>query len=126
VLNLRGRQLVRLLAGVEQRQRVDLGLFGDALDRRRADAARRIIDDAAQADLVARRDRQLQVRDRVLDLLALEEGLAADHLVVERLRAQRLFDRLRLHVAAVEDGEVARAIAARRAQRLDLAGDELG
>src|SRR5581483_5874471 len=102
------------------------GRLGDALDGRRPDAARRIVDDAAQADLVARRDGQLQVGDRILDLFALEERLPADHLVRERLRAQRLLDRLRLDVRAVEDGEVARAIAARRAQGFDLAGDELG
>ena len=70
-----------------------------------ADAARRHVDDAAQADVVVRVEDQPQVGERVLDFLALVEPDAADDLVGDAGPPQRVFDRARLGVGAVEDGD---------------------
>ena len=51
------------------------------LERARADAARREVDDPQEAGVVVRVLDQAQVRERVLDLGALEEAQAAVHLV---------------------------------------------
>ena len=67
-----------------------------------ADAARRHVDDAPQADIVVRVDDQAHVGERVLDFLALVEPHAADDLVGEPLAHQRVFNRARLRVGAVE------------------------
>src|SRR5262249_51600206 len=99
-------------AGGEQRQRlVEAGRRADVLDRVHyalADAARRHVDHPAQADVVVRVDHQAHVGERVLDLLALVEPHAADHLVADALTHQRVFYRARLGVGAVEnrDGRV--------------------
>ena len=80
----------------------------NALDARRPDAARRVVEDPAEADLVGAVERQLQVREEILHLLALEELLPADDLVRHHLLAERLLDRLRLPVRPVEHRHLAR------------------
>ena len=77
-----------------------------------ADAASRNVDDAAQADIVVRVDDQLEVGQRVLDFFALVEPDAADDLVGNAVAHQRVFNRARLGVGAVEDGD----------HRVDVAG----
>ena len=70
-----------------------------------ADASRRDVDDAPQADVVVRIDDEPHVRQRVLDFLALVETNAADDLVREPLAHQRVFYRPRLRVGPVEHGD---------------------
>ena len=48
---------------------------------------------------------ELEVRERVLDLLALVEADAADDLVGDALAHQRVFNRARLRVGAIEHGD---------------------
>ena len=78
---------------------------GEAVERIEhafADAARRHVDDAAQADVVVRIDQQLEIGERVLDFLALVEAHAADDAVGEARAHQRVFDDARLRVRAIE------------------------
>ena len=102
--------------GEQQRQIVVVGRQLELLERVHhalADAARRHVDHAPQADVVVRVDDQLQVGERVLDFLALVEPDAADDLVGEALAHQRVFDRARLRVGAVEHGD----------RRVDVVGE---
>ena len=78
-----------------------------------ADAARRHVDHPAQADVVVRVDDQPHVGERVLDFLALVEPDAADDLVGEPLAHQRVFNRARLRVGAIEH----------RDHRIDIVGE---
>ena len=57
------------------------GMVGQPLDGGLADAAGRRVDHPQQGRFVGRVVHQLQVGQQVLDLLALEEGQAVDHLV---------------------------------------------
>ena len=88
---------------------------GDLLERVHhalADAARRHVDDAPQADVVVRVDDEAHVGERVLDFLALVEPDAADDLVREAFAHQRVFNRPRLRVGPVQH----------RDRRLDIVG----
>ena len=69
--------------------------------------AGRVVDHAAQRELVAEVERDPQVRDHVLDLLALEELLAAVHHVRDAGLAQLVLQQLGLEVRAVHDRDVA-------------------
>ena len=114
--------------GGEERRRVrENGIRADRLEgvhHPLADAARRHVDHAPQADVVVRVDDQLQVGERVLDLLALVEPDAADDLVGHRLAHQRVFDRAGLRVGAIEHGD--HRIDVVRPGLLDRPGDEVG
>ncbi len=97
----------------------------DPVDRRRADAARRDVDDPLQREPVVGVGDGAQVADEVLDLGAVEEARAAHDDVRDVARAQRVLEHARLGVGPVEDGEVARRQLV--AQRLlDARGDEVG
>ncbi len=85
-------------------------------------AARRV-DDPREAHDVGRVDQQRQVGDRVLDLGALVELGAADHLVGDLAPHERVLDHPRHRVGAVEDGDL-RARGALVDEPLDLADDE--
>ena len=116
-LSANGRRLARPFVG---RRRKALDRLHHAL----ADAARRHVDHAPQADVVVRVDDQAHVRQRVLDLLALVEPHAADDLVRQPLAHQRVFDRPRLRVGPVEHRDRWRR--RRRRARPGGAGDEVG
>ena len=76
------------------------------------------VDDATHADVVVRVDDEPQVRERVLDLLALVEPHAADDAVGHAFAQQRVFNRARLGVRPVEHGRRrARAVRPRLADR---------
>ena len=77
----------------------------EALHHAAPDPASGHVDHAPQAHVVEGIDDQFQVRQRVLDLLAFVEPDAADDLVRHALAHQRIFDRARLRVDAVEDGD---------------------
>ena len=57
----------------------------------------------------------LQIRERVLDLLALVEPDAADDLVGDAGAPQRVFERARLRVGAIEDRDGVLRILVQRA-----------
>ena len=105
----RSRRRCLLEAGGEQWQR--LGTDGSRIDRLQAvhqalaDTARRHVYHAPQAHIVMGIDDELQVRERVLDFLALVEADAADDLVGNALAHQRVFDGSRLGVDPVEHGQ---------------------
>ncbi len=93
--------------GEQRRQvvggRADIDLL-ERVHHALADAARRHVDHAAQGDVVVRVENQLEVRERVLDLLALVKPDAAQDDVADVGLAQSVFDRPRLRVGAVEHG----------------------
>ena len=91
------------------------------LDRARADAARREVDDAQEAGVVVRVLDQAQVRERVLDLGALEEAQAAVDLVRDVRVEERALHHPALRVAAVEQRDLVarRAVAVQRLRFLD-------
>jgi hypothetical protein len=93
--------------GGHQRRRVErrrqVGLL-ERVHHHLADAARRRVHDATKAHIVVRVGDQLQVGERVLDLLALVEADTADDAIGQAFAGERVFDRPRLGVDAVEDG----------------------
>ena len=89
-----------------------------------ADTARGDVDDAQQARLIETVLDQTQVGDEVFDLAALIEAHAADQAVGNAMSHERVLDRARLRVRAVEHGELAERTPGYR-ESFDLAGDEL-
>src|SRR5438309_401186 len=75
-----------------------------------AETARRGIEDARERERIVGIPDQPQVRERVLHLAALIERHAADDLVCEPERAEFVFDRARLRVRPVEDGDIPRSV----------------
>ena len=103
----------------------DLPLVGprlEARERRVADAAARPVGDAQERDRVVRVVEHLEVGDEVLDLGALVEARAADHLVRDALAHEDVLEHAALRVGAVEDGDLAAREALLDEQR-DLGGD---
>src|SRR5260370_13368446 len=98
----------------------------ELLERELADSARGIVHDTPQADLVCRIESELQVRENVLYLFALEKLHAADDTVRHALFAQRFFDKARLPIGPVEDGDVRWSLAVFAHQAPDLARDPRG
>ena len=97
--------LVEQAGGHERRRAVAGGRRIGGVERVHhdlADAARGHVDHAAEADVVVRVDDQLEIGERVLDLFALVEPHAADHPIRQAFAGQRVFDRARLGVHAVE------------------------
>src|SRR5439155_9437582 len=95
--------------------------------RLRSDAPRRDVHDARQRDRVLWVAQKAQICEDVLDLAPLVERDAADDLVREAELAERIFDRARLGVSAIEDRDVARSgRLSLSPQALDLARDLLG
>ena len=86
----------------------------DALDGGAADAALGRVDDALERDLVGGVHDGLEVAHDVADLGAVEEARAADDAVRHPGAQQRVFERARLGVGAVEDREVQCSRGARR------------
>ena len=80
-------------------------------DRGVADAALRFVEDALDAHLVERVDDRPEIGERVLDLLAVVETGAADHLVGDTGAHEGFFDDPALRVRPVEDGDVAPPLA---------------
>ena len=95
----------------------------EAVQRRVADAAPRPVRDPPQADGVERVVDHLQVRHDVLDLGALVEARAADHLVGDALAHEHVLEHAALGVRAVDDPDLGEAVAALE-QRGDLGRDE--
>ena len=99
------RELVLIEHAADRRPQIEAVLqrvLLDLLDRGLADAARRRVDDAQQADRILRRKRELQIRDDVLDFSALIEAESAHHDVFASVAPQRFFDLARLKIRAVE------------------------
>src|SRR2546425_1643788 len=92
-----------------------------------AQTARRRVQHACERERIMWILDQPQVRERVLHLATLVEGAATDDLVRQSEPAERVLDRSRLRVRAVEDGDITRAVRLALAlQAFDLARDELG
>ena len=89
-----------------------------------ADAARRHVDHPPQADVVVRIDDEPHVGQRVLDFLALVEPDAADDLVGDALAHQRVFNRPRLRVGAIQHRHGRLDVVGQRAA--GGTGDEVG
>ena len=75
-------------------------------ERFAADAARRVIDDALQSQLVCAVIDHAQIGQHILDLGAVKEACAADDAVRDAAALERVFHRVRLRVRAVEHGEI--------------------
>ena len=82
------------------------------LDARIADAAGGRIDDAPQPQIVRRIVDEREVGQHILDLGAVKEFHAADDLIRDAVALERVFQRVRLRVHAVEHRVVAPALAA--------------
>ena len=68
-----------------------------------AQAARRDVGDAQQADVVVRVDEGLEVGQEILDFAPVKKALAADEVIADAGLAQGGFQRARLLVGAEED-----------------------
>ena len=95
----------------------------EPLDRRVADPAPGTVGDPHQRDRVVRVVEEREVGDRILDLGALVEARAADHLVRDALPDEHVLEHARLCVRAVEDRELGGG-RARLDEPRDLGGDE--
>ena len=99
--------LGHLLRGAEQRQPLLSGGLLDGVQSDPADSAGGLVDHAAEGLVVLRVDAEAEIAHHVLDLGALEEGVARIDHVGYVAAAQLLLDGARLGVGAVEHGEVA-------------------
>src|SRR5690606_11252909 len=100
----------RVLGALERLTEREPLLGGELLDaphRRRPDAARGVVDDAADARRVVRVRDELEVGEGVLDLLARVEREAADDAVRDAAAPERVLDGAALRVRPVEDGDLA-------------------
>ena len=93
------------------------------LDRAIADAARREIDDAQERAVVLVARQQPQIRERVLDFLALEKAQAAVDAIGHAGIEQRMLEHARLRVRAIQQRHF-RQPHAFVVQRLDFLDDE--
>ncbi len=100
---------------VDERHAVAVGPDVEPADGAVADAPLGHVEHPLDADLVERVDHRLQVGQRVLDLAPVVEAGAADDLVGDARAHELLFHDPALRVGAVEDGDVAPAVARRRA-----------
>ena len=91
--------------------------------RRRPDAAPRRVHRAPEGDRVRRVHQQREVRERILDLGALVEARAADHLVADPVAHQHVLQHAALGVRSVEDGDLVARLALLH-EPLDLGHDE--
>ena len=107
----------------EERLAVRLRPGPQAGDRGIADPAARAVGDAHQRDGVVGVVDHLEVRHRVLDLGALVEARAADHLVRDALADEHVLEHPALRVRPVEDRDL-RARPALLDQLRHLGGDE--
>ena len=103
-----------------------MGGCGDPADRHVADPARGRVDDAAERLVVLRVDDQPHVGEQVLDLLALIERHAAVYLVGYVPVAQRLLQRPRLRVGAIQHGRLAVGHASAVHGGVQVRGDQRG
>ena len=78
----------------------------DALDRRVAEAALRHVDDALEFQVVGGIVRDLQIGDRVLDLLALVEARAADDAIGQAQRDEAVLEHAHLERGAHQDRDL--------------------
>ncbi len=92
------------------------------LDRARADAAGRGVDDARQAQVVVRRLDDAQIGQHILDLGAVKKARAADDAVRDAVALEGIFELVALRVHAVEHGVVAEVHAVAKVVH-DLRGD---
>mmetsp|Transcript_19819 Transcript_19819/g.49134 ORF Transcript_19819/g.49134 Transcript_19819/m.49134 type:complete len:226 (-) Transcript_19819:945-1622(-) len=97
---LQQRQPQRLRCAVHPRQRLRPNL--ELIHGARADLAGWGVDDALQADDVARVEQHTQVRHRVLDLFARIKRRVAHHNVRHPRANERLLQRTRLAVGAIQ------------------------
>ena len=108
---------------LEQRQPVELGVVAQPVEGRVADPAARPVRDPVERDRVGRVVDHLEVRDQILDLGALVEARAADHLVGDALAYEHVLQHARLGVRPVEDRDLAPGQAVLD-ELGDLRGDE--
>ncbi len=121
----RGLQLV----GAEQarrrvRQRHALGARKrvQRLQRLRADAAARHVDDALEGQIVGRLMDEAEIGHRVADFLALVEARAADDAIGQAEGDEPFLELARLEAGAHQDRDLAQRFAV-ALQRLDLVAD---
>ena len=93
--------------GLPQRRPGALRVVAQHVQALRADAARGQVHDTLEGGIVVAVGNQAQVRERVLDLGALEEAQAAVDPVRHARGQERLFQHPRLRVGAVQDRELA-------------------
>ena len=86
------------------------GMSGHFLHRRIADASSGKTDDTEQGFVIAGVDRQAEVTESVLDLLALVERCAAVDAVGDIAFAQFVLEDAALRVRTVEDGDIIIAV----------------
>src|SRR5690606_6591820 len=95
------------------------------VDRPRADAARRHVHDALERRIVVAVRDEPQVRERILDLGALEEAHAAVDAIRDAGREQRFLENARLRVRTIQHGDVSTPLSGRD-RVLYTIHDELG
>ena len=100
-----------IVEGGAQRDTECRCVFGQPCHRGVTDAPSGHIDDATQGDVVTRVGDRAEIRQRVLDLLAVIEAGAADDAVGDVSLPERLFHRTGLRIRAVEHGDVAQRAA---------------
>ena len=113
---------VRVADDVKEARLLFMRELRGRLDRARADAAGRRVDDARQAQIIARRLDDAQVGQHVLDLRAVKKARAADNAVRDAVALEGIFELVALRVHAVEHGVIAEVHAVAKVVH-DLRGD---
>ena len=96
-----------LHCGGKQRQRLGPGHLFQRVQRGVADAAGRLVDHTAEGLVIGRIDGQLEVGHHIFDLRPVEEGIAGEDHIRQVALAKGLFERTRLRIGAVQNGEIA-------------------
>ena len=102
------------------------GQLGDRLERLRANPARRRPDHPLEADGVGGIREHAQVREQILDVALFVEAHSADDVVGDSPAHERLFDRARLRIDAVENDDVGGSESAGSSQPRDFERDKVG
>ena len=96
-----------IVGGFPKRNAALDGEFLDLAKRARPDGSCRHVDHTAKTDIVSRVGNQSQVRDHVLDFLAVVEPLPAQQQVRDARGQEGFFQGTRLGVGAIENREIA-------------------
>ncbi len=112
-------------AAAPQRAAGTPGALAQQIERARADAAHRQVDDALERGVIVAIGDQSKIGERILDFGALEEAQAAVDAIRQARLDQRLLEHPRLRVGAVQDRAFAPQAAAGQ-PLLDAAEHEVG
>ena len=92
--------------GLSQGFVMGFGVGIEGADGGGADTAGRIVDDAAQEKFIIKKNKKLKINKEVANVLAVEEGAAADDAVGDAFGAQEFLELAGLAVASIKNNKI--------------------